>query len=215
LEKDPEALTELTHAQYAEKGGVEGAEIIMWLIMRGALSDNVTRVHRDYCLPSLTAIGTVIFENKSDASDEELQAHRQHVAHQLAGVENIDGIYPFTLEVSHRAYRLNDLLHRLVDPEHRRRFVDDSNELYNEFELTDEERQMLDDRDWISLIRYGVIFFCLEKMAAVLGISSPDIYAQMRGETLNEFLNSRNIVMQYSVAGGDEAQELADKTNKS
>ncbi len=36
LENDPEALTKLTHAEYAERGGMEGAEVIMWLIMRGA-----------------------------------------------------------------------------------------------------------------------------------------------------------------------------------
>ncbi len=38
LEKDPEALTRLTIAEYAERGGFEGAEVIMWLMMRGALS---------------------------------------------------------------------------------------------------------------------------------------------------------------------------------
>src|ERR1700693_2943211 len=31
LETDPEALTKLTHAEYAERGGFEGAEVIMWL----------------------------------------------------------------------------------------------------------------------------------------------------------------------------------------
>ena len=53
LEKDPARLAEITHAQYAERGGMEGSEVIMWLIMRGALSDDVTRVHRDSCLPSM------------------------------------------------------------------------------------------------------------------------------------------------------------------
>ena len=41
LEKDPEALTEITIAEYAERGGFEGSEVIMWLIMRGALSKKV------------------------------------------------------------------------------------------------------------------------------------------------------------------------------
>ena len=38
LEKDPEKLTEITIADYAKRGGLEGSEVIMWLIMRGALS---------------------------------------------------------------------------------------------------------------------------------------------------------------------------------
>jgi gallate dioxygenase len=51
-------------------------------------------------------------------------------------------------------------------------------------------------------------------MAAVLGASNPDIYAQMRNETMEEFQASRNVSMQYSVAGGDEARKLADKAAK-
>jgi hypothetical protein len=38
LEKDPEKLTDITIAEYARRGGLEGAEVIMWLVMRGALA---------------------------------------------------------------------------------------------------------------------------------------------------------------------------------
>ena len=41
IENDPVSLTRMTHAAYAAKGGVEGAEVIMWLVMRGALSASV------------------------------------------------------------------------------------------------------------------------------------------------------------------------------
>jgi hypothetical protein len=34
-----------------ELGGMEGSEVIMWLVMRGALSANVTETWRDYYLP--------------------------------------------------------------------------------------------------------------------------------------------------------------------
>ena len=179
--------------------------------MRGALSDEVRCIHRDYCLPSLTAIGTLIYENQSEPNAASMAAHREHVGHQLAGAENLEGSYLFTLEASHRAYRLNDFLRRLVIPEHRERFLHDTHALYDEFQLTQEERQLLDARDWIGMIRYGVIFFCLEKMAAVIGISSAAVYAQMRGETMEQFQASRKVSMQYSVAGGAEARKLADK----
>ena len=212
LENDPEKLTEITQAEYVERGGLESAEIIMWLIMRGALPDKIRCVHRDYCLPSMTAIATLIYESDEEPSQEAAEEQRRRIGEQLAGVEKIEGTHPFTLDVSHRAFRLNDFLHRLVEPEHRRRFLDDTQNLYDDFELSDEERRLLDERDWIGLIHYGVIFFSLEKMAAVIGSSNPAIYAQMRGETMEEFQASRNVSMQYSVAGGEEAQKLADKS---
>jgi len=49
-------------------------------------------------------------------------------------------------------------------------------------------------------------------MSAEIGNSNPEDYAQMRGETLAEFQKTRNVSMQYSVAGGDAAKKLADKS---
>jgi len=213
LETEPEGLTAITHAEYAERGGMESSEVIMWLIMRGALAEKVECVHRDYCLPSMTAIATVIYENPSEPDAAEASAQRRRIGQQLAGIDRIDGTYPFTLEISHRAWRLNDFLHRLVEPSHRERFLNDTASLYDEFGLTAEERRLVDARDWIGLIHYGVIFFCLEKMAAVVGVSNPAVYAQMRGETLEEFQKTRNVSMQYSVAGGDAARQLAAKND--
>ena len=65
IEKDPEYLASLTQAELAELGGMEGAEVIMWLIMRGALSANVRKVHQSYYLPSMTGIAVAIYENEA------------------------------------------------------------------------------------------------------------------------------------------------------
>ena len=62
IETDPVALTRMTHADYARLGGMESSEIIMWLIMRGALPTRVRKLHGSYYLPSMTAIATAIFE---------------------------------------------------------------------------------------------------------------------------------------------------------
>jgi hypothetical protein len=43
-------------------GGNEGAEVIMWLIMRGALDDRVKKVHANYYLPMTTAMAVALFE---------------------------------------------------------------------------------------------------------------------------------------------------------
>jgi len=190
IERDPVRLTELTHADYAKLGGMEGSEVIMWLIMRGALSASVKKIHQSYYLPSMTGIGVAIYENEAAVHDG-LPAHAGERS-QLAGIEELSGTYPFTLQSSVKAFRLNDYLHRLVDPAHRKRFLDEPEASFEEFGLTEEERDMLRRRDWRALIHYGVIFFVLEKLGAVIGVSNLHIYAAMRGQSLEEFQKTRN-----------------------
>lgn len=62
LERDPLALTRLTHADYVRLGGAEGAEVIMWLAMRGALGERVTPLHRSYYLATTTAMAVTLYE---------------------------------------------------------------------------------------------------------------------------------------------------------
>lgn len=205
IERDPEALTRMTHAQYAELGGMEGAEVIMWLIMRGALPASVRRIHRTYYLPSMTGIGTAIYECDEDASPEARAAsaaYRGTMDRQLVGVEKLAGTYPFTLERSVKAFRLNDFLHRMIEPAHRSRFLTDPESAFEAFGLTEIERDMVRRRDWRAMIRHGAIFFMLEKLGAVVGVSNLHIYAAMRGETLEEFQKTRQAPgALYSVAG--------------
>jgi len=63
LETDPESLAAMSHQQLIERGGTEGVEVIMWLCMRGALSPQVRRVHRNYYHATLTGYAQVIFED--------------------------------------------------------------------------------------------------------------------------------------------------------
>jgi gallate dioxygenase len=202
LEKDPEKLTHLTIADYAERGGCEGSEVIMWLVMRGALSVKVKKLHQAYYLPSMTPIATVIYENASDeTSDESVADYRERIERQWAGLEKLPGTYPFTLDRSVKAFRLNSFLHRLIEPAQRRRFLTEPEPMFTEAGLTDEERNMVRARDWQALIRYGVIFFLLEKLGAVIGTTNLHIYAAMRGQSLEEFQKTRNSQILYSVAG--------------
>lgn len=214
LERDPEQLAAMTQAEYATLGGLEGAEVIMWLVMRGALAQQVRCLHRSYYLPSMTGIATAIYEPAEQGmAPAAAERHRAHVASQLAGIEALPGTYPFTIGRSVKAYRLNRFLHRLVDPAHRARFLADEAACMHEAQLTDEERAMLRERDWRALIRYGVIFFMLEKLGAVTGVSNLHIYAAMRGETLEDFQKTRNTRALYSVAG-KEAGALGWDTPK-
>jgi gallate dioxygenase len=129
------------------------------------------------------------------------QRHRQHIDHQLAGIEKLEGTYPFTLERCHQAYRLNRFLHQLIDPVWRQRFLAEPQALFDEHRLSDQERELLNARDWQGLIRYGAIFFLLEKLGAVVGVSNLHIYSAMKGMTLEAFQKTRNQQVTYSVAG--------------
>jgi gallate dioxygenase len=209
----PEELTDITIAEYAKRGGVEGAEVVMWLIMRGALAARVKKLHQTYYLPSMTPIATLILEDESDEiGDESLDEYRARIGRELAGVEKLEGSYPFTLDRSLKAFRLNEFLHRLVEPDFRKRFLQDPEPLFEEAQLTEEERDLVRRRDWRALIRYGVIFFMLEKLGAVIGSTNLHIYAAMRGQSLADFQKTRNAQVLYSVAGQDEGKKNWDKT---
>jgi len=130
-----------------------------------------------------------------------LARHRRRMEEQLAGTEGLTGTYPFDLSRSVKAYRINKYLHALVDPDHRRRFLSDCEASFAEWGLSAEERDLIRRRDWQAMIHYGAIFFVLEKLAAVLGLSNLDVYAAMRGDSLQAFLATRNTAVTYSVAG--------------
>lgn len=112
---------------------------------------------------------------------------------QLAGIERVPGTYVFDLATSVRTLRLNRFFWRMTQPGHRERFVADEEALYESEGLSAQERDLVRRRDWLGLIRYGVNFFVLEKFARVVKLSNPEVYASMRGETLEAFLGTRNV----------------------
>jgi hypothetical protein len=62
LQHDPARLTALKHADYVRLGGAEGAEVIMWLAMRGALGGTLRELHRNYYLATTTAMTVALYE---------------------------------------------------------------------------------------------------------------------------------------------------------
>ncbi len=65
IEADPAALAALTHQDIMEQAGAEAVELIMWLTMRGALSERVRRAHRNYYAPMTTGMGLIAMEDDS------------------------------------------------------------------------------------------------------------------------------------------------------
>jgi protocatechuate 4,5-dioxygenase beta chain len=68
LVDDPVSLSKMPHVEYLREAGSEGVEMVMWLIMRGALDANVDEIHRFYHVPaSNTAVGHIILQNRLTA----------------------------------------------------------------------------------------------------------------------------------------------------
>jgi len=65
LTKDPAALAQIPPMTYLRDAGNEAIELVMWLIMRGALGDKVDEVYRFHHVPaSSTAVGCIIIETR-------------------------------------------------------------------------------------------------------------------------------------------------------
>ncbi len=65
LTRDPERLARIQPLEYLREAGAEAIELVMWLIMRGALGERVEEVHRFYHIPaSSTAVGNIILESR-------------------------------------------------------------------------------------------------------------------------------------------------------
>ena len=60
---NPDELTKITRQDLVKNAGAQGTEFLMWMMMRGALGDDVTEITRNYHIPiSNTASGTLLLE---------------------------------------------------------------------------------------------------------------------------------------------------------
>ncbi len=63
LTQNPDALRRMGHKELIVEAGSEGVELIMWLVMRGALGPRARELHRFYHVPaSNTAVGHMVLE---------------------------------------------------------------------------------------------------------------------------------------------------------
>jgi protocatechuate 4,5-dioxygenase alpha chain len=110
---------------------------------------------------------------------------------QLQGIENIEGTYVFDLITSNNRLKINTFFWNMTKQEWRERFINNPDLVMTEAGLTTYEKQLILNQDWLGLVRHGVNFFVLEKYARVLKKSNMEVYAIMRGESLEDFLKTR------------------------
>ena len=77
LARNPGRLKRIPFIEYVRETGAEGIEMVMWLIMRGALGEHAKEIYRHYHVPaSNTAAGLIILE-PARAKGAEVAAKRR------------------------------------------------------------------------------------------------------------------------------------------
>jgi len=72
LVHQPEALTHYTIPQLVELAGSQGVELLNWIVMRGALTGEVSKIHSNYHIPiSNTASALLVLNNRAVAPETE------------------------------------------------------------------------------------------------------------------------------------------------
>jgi protocatechuate 4,5-dioxygenase alpha chain len=105
--------------------------------------------------------------------------------------ETIAGTVVFTGARSHQGYRINKLAMSLTDPGNREAFRANERAYMAKFGLTEAETGLVGKRDWTGLVEAGGSIYLLLKIAATVGQNLLQIGAQMRGETLDDFMAGR------------------------
>ena len=103
------------------------------------------------------------------------------------------GCYPLTGEAARRGYRLNAFCHGLLAPEKRAAFAADAESEMRNAGLTAHEMVLVRTQDWLAMVQYGASPFLVFRLSGVLGVGLAATGAQMRGQTLEEFMQTRRV----------------------
>ncbi|MFN0163864.1 MAG: hypothetical protein ACKVQQ_21730 [Burkholderiales bacterium] len=103
------------------------------------------------------------------------------------------GCYALGGVTSARAYRISHFCHSLLVPASREVFKADPQAAMRKAGLSDEEIAMVNAGDWLALVRHGVSPYLLFRLSGALGSGLAATGAQMRGQTLEEFMQTRKI----------------------
>jgi len=99
----------------------------------------------------------------------------------------------FDLRLARRGQRLNRMCAALCSARERDAFKRDAEAFMSRFGLTEAERELIRRRDFQGLIEAGTNIYFLLKIGSVTGSGLYRMGAQMRGESYEQFLATRNI----------------------
>ena len=108
------------------------------------------------------------------------------------GLKPIPDTTIFGLGESRRGYRLNRMCGSLCSPANREAFKQDEEGYLSRFGLTEAEKELIRKRDFAGMIHAGMNIYFMLKVGSVTGNSLYKMGAQMRGESYEQFLATRN-----------------------
>lgn len=98
----------------------------------------------------------------------------------------------FDLGYSRNGLRINTMCNSLTVAENREAYKQDEEAYMQKYGLTEAEKELIRNRDWAGLNSIGGNIYYLLKLGFVVGHGLYRMGAQMRGETFEEFLATRN-----------------------
>jgi protocatechuate 4,5-dioxygenase alpha chain len=101
--------------------------------------------------------------------------------------DQLPGTYVFDGKASTRGYPLNKMCMSFNSAENREAFARDEEAYCRRYNLSDEQREAVMNRDWLKMVRLGGNFYYLAKLATVNGVTVQQASAQMTSMTVEEF----------------------------
>jgi protocatechuate 4,5-dioxygenase alpha chain len=109
------------------------------------------------------------------------------------GKEAPAGTYIFDHQRSNLGYALNKMCMSLTKAENRERFTADPLAYMRSYDVPEDQIDAVERRDWLSLTKSGGNVYMLLKLGHLLGVELWAIGAQQRGQTLEQFLETRTV----------------------
>ena len=103
------------------------------------------------------------------------------------------GTYLNTGEAASRGLAINRFCYDLKRPENRERYKADPDGEMERYGNDPVDRDLIRAKDWLALVKRGANVFVLLRLSLMHGDSLTATGAQMRGETVEEYLASRKI----------------------
>ena len=85
------------------------------------------------------------------------------------------------------SFHLNKLMYDLREEANRQAFKRDEGAYLAGYDLTDEERRAVGERDWRRMNELGASIYVMTKLGATVGVNLYQIGAHMRGQSFEEY----------------------------
>jgi len=103
------------------------------------------------------------------------------------GEEPIPGTVIYDGDLAMKGYGLNKMCFSFNDKASREAFLKDEQAYCDRYGLTVEQKQAVEARDVLGLLKSGGNIYYLAKFAGIFGLNMQDIGAQQTGVTVEEF----------------------------